>query len=184
MKKMNLKAVALLLLGSVAFSSCVGSFSLFNKYADWQTHMTGNKFVNGIVGIILLPIVGSVCMFVDAIVLNTIEFWSGENPLASNVGKTQQVMGSDGKLYAVTMLKNGYEVKAPTGELSYFIYDKQNDTWSLQQNGVTRQLFRYNADGTLTVTMPDAQQLTVNADQAGLNLVRSTVDATSFYASR
>ena len=75
--KKNLKVAVFLLAGSLLTSSCIGSFSLFNKYEKWQCNMTGNKYVNGIVGLILQPIVGSVCLLVDSLVLNTIEFWSG-----------------------------------------------------------------------------------------------------------
>ena len=71
--------------------------------------MTSSKFVNAIVGFILVPIVGSICQLVDILVLNTIEFWSGSNPVQANIGKTQQVLGQDGRYYAVTTLKNGYE---------------------------------------------------------------------------
>lgn len=182
MKKMNLKVVAFLLMGSLLSSSCIGSYSLFNKYAKWQCNMTSNKFVNAIVGFILMPIVGSVCLFVDSVVLNTIEFWSGSNPVSANVGKTQQVLGSDGVLYAVTTLKNGYEVKAPSGEVSYFIYDEKQDTWSLQQNGVTRELFRWNEDGTITTLLSDGQLLTVTADEAGMDQVKAAVNDGRYFA--
>ena len=84
MKKTSLTVATLLLAGSVLCTSCIGSFSLFNKYEKWQCNMTKSKIVNGIVGFILQPIVGGVCLFVDAIVLNTIEFWSGNNPVAFN----------------------------------------------------------------------------------------------------
>ena len=81
MKKMNLKVVSCLLAGGLLYSSCIGSYSLFNGYAKWQRTMTDNKFVNAIVGFILTPIVGSICLLVDAVVLNTIEFWTGSNPM-------------------------------------------------------------------------------------------------------
>ena len=150
MKKMNLKVVTCLVAGSLMFSSCfVGSYGLFNSYAKWQTNMTSNKFVNAIVGFIIGPFVGGICTFVDILVLNTIEFWSGSNPVASNIGTTKQVMGQDGRYYAVTTLKNGYEVKAPTGEITYFIHDDANDSWSVEQNGVQKELFRFNADGSI-----------------------------------
>ena len=117
MKRINLKVAVCLLAGSFLFSSCfVGKYGLWNKYISWQNNMTNNKYVNAIVGLILVPIVGSICTLVDVLVLNSIEFWSGTNPMAANnIGKTQQVMGQDGRYYAVTTLKNGYEVKAPTG---------------------------------------------------------------------
>ena len=147
MKKFNvLQVTVCLLIGSFMFSSCIGSFSLFNKYASWQKDMTNNKFINAIVGFFLMPIVGGITLFVDAVVLNTIEFWTGDNPVASNVGKTQNVMGSDGVLYAVKTLRNGYEIKSPTGEIVYFLYDKKNDSWSVSQNGVTKEIFRFNED--------------------------------------
>jgi hypothetical protein len=183
MRKFNVKVVAFLLLGSMACSSCIGSFSLFNKYAEWQRTMTGNKFVNAIVGFILMPIAGSLTMAADWLVLNTIEFWTGDNPVASNVGKTQNILGSDGLLYAVTTLKNGYEIKAPNGQTSYFRYDKKTNIWSLEQNGTTQQLFRYNEDGTLT-TLTDDKQITVTPDEAGLYQVRMAVNGGNFFAMR
>ena len=150
MKKISLKVAACLLAGSFLFSSCfVGQYGLWNKYINWQNHMTSSKFVNAIVGFFLVPIVGGIANLVDVLVLNTIEFWSGDNPVASNIGKTQQVMGKDGRYYAVTTLKNGYEVKAPTGEITYFIHNAENDSWSVEQNGVQKELFRFNTDGTI-----------------------------------
>jgi hypothetical protein len=83
-------------------------------------------------------------------VLNSIEFWSGTNPMAANnIGKTQQVMGQDGRYYAVTTLKNGYEVKAPTGEITYFIHNDENDSWSMEQNGVQKEIFRFDEKGNI-----------------------------------
>ncbi len=148
MRKINLKVAVCLLAGSCMLSSCmVGSWALFNKYADWQTHMTDNKFLNAVVGFVLGAICYPVCGVVDALVLNTIEFWSGDNPVASNVGKTQNVMGQDGRLYAVKTLKNGYEVTAPNGEITLFTYNKKDNSWSMSLNGFTKEIFRFNEDG-------------------------------------
>jgi len=147
MKKHYFRVVVFLLAGSMLTSSCIGSFSLFNKYAAWQCEMSDSKYLNAIVGFFLMPIVGSVCLFVDSVVLNTIEFWTGDNPVASNIGKTQKILGEDGKLYAVKTLRNGYKITAPNGEVTRLIYDKANDSWSISQNGITKEIFRYNEDG-------------------------------------
>ena len=59
MKRINLKVAVCLLAGSFLFSSCfVGKYGLWNKYISWQNNMTNNKYVNAIVGLILVPIVG------------------------------------------------------------------------------------------------------------------------------
>lgn len=184
MKKLNVKTVACLLAGSLLYSSCIGSFSLFNSYAKWQRKMTDNKFVNAIVGVVLIPVVGGVCLVVDALVLNSIEFWTGENPMQASIGKTSQVMGNDGRYYAVTILKDGYEIKAPTGELSFFKYDKKQNIWSLTQNGKQTELFRFNQDGTITTLTDKDMQLTVAPDEAGLYQVRTAVGGGYFFAMR
>jgi len=154
MKKISFKVAVCFLSGSLLFSSCfVGKYGLWNKYIKWQTNMTSSKFINPIVGFILVPIVGTVCTLADVLVLNTIEFWSGSNPVQANVGKTKQVMGKDGQYYAVTTLKNGYEVKAPNGDVTYFIHNDKDDSWSVEQNGVSKELFRFNGDNTIKATV-------------------------------
>lgn len=147
MKKMNFKVAALLLAGSLLTSSCIGSFSLFNKYESWQCNMTDNKFVNAVVGFVLMVPVGGVCLFVDSVVLNSIEFWTGENPVAANVGKTQVVKGQDGRYYAVKTLEDGYEVKAPTGEITLFTHHAEDDSWSMSQNGIVKEIFYFDTEG-------------------------------------
>ena len=185
MKKLNLKVAACLMAGTMMYSSCyVGSYGLFNGYVKWQTHMTNSKFVNAIVGFVLAPIAGSVSLLIDTLVLNTIEFWSGSNPMHANIGKTQQVLGSDGRYYAVTTTKDGYEVKAPNGEMSYFTYDKKTDSWSLTQNGQTRELFRFNQDGTITTVLPEGEQLTVTPNETGLYQVRMAMGNGNYFAMR
>jgi len=182
MKKTSFKVAAILLSGTLLCSSCIGSFALFNKYEKWQCSMTSNKYVNGIVGFILQPIVGGVCLFVDAVVLNTIEFWSGDNPVAAN--STQKVMGQDGRYYAVKTTKTGYEVTAPDGTVTLFTHDAQTDAWSMTQNGVTREMFRFNADGTIQATLQNGQTLTVGNDEAGLEQVRDAVATDDYFALR
>jgi hypothetical protein len=182
MKKISLSAACVLLAGSFLCSSCIGSFSLFNKYEKWQCNMTSNKYVNGIVGFILQPIVGGICLFVDSVVLNTIEFWTGSNPMAA--GQVKTVMGQDGRYYAIKTLKNGYEVKSPTGEKTLFIHNDQNDSWSMTQNGITKEIIRFNADGTIQATLQNGEKLTVSNDEAGLMQVREAVYNENCYALR
>ena len=182
MKKISLSAACVLLAGSFLCSSCIGSFSLFNKYEKWQCNMTSNKYVNGIVGLILQPIVGGVCLFVDAVVLNTIEFWTGSNPMAVN--NVQTVKGQDGRYYAVKTLKNGYEVKAPNGEITLFIHDSKTESWSISQNGVTKEIIRFNADGTIQASLQNGEKLTVSNDQAGMQKVREAVYNDNCFALR
>ena len=83
--KTNKTLIAVLLIStSILCSSCIGSFKLWNGLKEWNQGI-GNKFVNELVFIALniVPVYG-VAYFADVVVLNTIEFWSGSNPVASN----------------------------------------------------------------------------------------------------
>jgi hypothetical protein len=173
MKKFNIGVAVALLAGSVMCSSCIGSYRLFNKYEKWQCNMTNNKYVNGIVGLLIEWIVAPVCLLVDTVVLNTIEFWSGTNPMSA--GTTTTVKGQDGRLYTVKVLKEGYEVKAPTGEVTLFTHDAQNDSWSMKQDGKVIDIFRFNEDGTIEAYLQNGQTLTVSPDEAGLMQVQEAV---------
>ena len=163
--KKNLKIMACIMAVSLLSSSCIGSFCMFNKLASWNKSATKSKFLN-------------------ELVLNTIEFWTDDNPLASNIGKTQEVMGSDGRLYAVKTLKNGYEITNPEGEKMTLTYNKKTKTWSESDNGMTRELFRFNADGTIQAFLPNGEDVKVTQDEAGLYELRMAVYGVTSWAMR
>ena len=184
MKKISLKVVTCLVAGGLMFSSCIGSYSLFNKFTSWELRMTKSKFVNAIIGFVINIVCIPVTLVVDSLVLNTIEFWSGENPLQSNVGKTQQVMGQDGKLYAVKTLKNGYEITSPEGEVTLLTYNKKDNSWSMSQNGVVKELFRFNEDGKTISVNVNGENRDFTMDQQGVADAQWVACGGQFFAQR
>ena len=128
MKRNKMFLVAAVLSGSLLFSSCVGSFGLFNRLTTWNQSL-GNKFVNELVFLAfnIVPVYG-VAYLADALVINSIEFWSGSNPMA-NVGDVKKVKGENGN-YMVKTLENGYSI-TKEGETASMdlIYDKEANTW-------------------------------------------------------
>lgn len=183
MKIGQTKVIAMAMAGMLLTSSCVGSFSLFNKLASWNKRATGNKFLNELIFLVISPayaVVGAV----DVLVLNSIEFWSGDNPIASNVGKTKQVMGEDGRYYAVKTLKDGYEITKPDGDMLRFVYNEADDSWSQMENGRCTEIFRFNPDGTVKTTLPDGSKMDVSLNDAGVYQVRMAVNNGTFWALR
>ena len=181
MKKIKMKTAACLLAAAVALTSCVGSFGLFNKVLDWNKGIS-NKFVNEIVFLLISPAY-AVCGVVDLLVLNTVEFWSGSNPIAK-AGHVENVWGRDGKLYAVKTLEDGYEVTKPTGEKVLFTYDKERDSWSMEAEGQERELFRFNGDGTIQATLPDGSTQNVALDEQGVFRLQMAVGDGMYFAAR
>lgn len=182
MKLKKLKVATLLLAGMLLTTSCVGSFTLFNKLAKWNQTATDSKILNEIIFLIISPVYG-ICTTIDAVVLNTIEFWTDENPLAK-VGTTKQVMGQDGKFYAIETLKNGYKITKPNGEVVLFVHNRNTNSWSEVVDGKQTELFRMNADGTIKVTLPDGKQMDVALNDAGVYQARKAVNGGTYWAMR
>ena len=110
MQKFNLKlAATVMICGAFLFSSCIGSFGLHTKLRQWNEGIS-NKFVNELVFLAfnIIPVYG-VCYLADALVINSIEFWSGSNPMAS-IGDIKTVKGTDGN-YLVETRKDGYIIQ-------------------------------------------------------------------------
>ena len=82
-------ALALALVGPLT-AGCYGKFALSKKIYDWNGSL-GNKYVISLVYFILnvVPVYG-ISLFVDWVLLNVIEFWTGSNPVAMKEGETQE----------------------------------------------------------------------------------------------
>lgn len=76
--------ITLLCGGMIVLTGCYGKNACFEKLHQWNGTL-GNKWLNSIVHFIL-NIFGVywICLgLVDGLVLNTVEFWTGSNPLAA-----------------------------------------------------------------------------------------------------
>jgi hypothetical protein len=63
-------------------AGCFGSFGLTNALYDWNTRVSDNKWIRWVVflALVVLPVYW-IFIVADALVLNTIEFWTGNNPV-------------------------------------------------------------------------------------------------------
>ena len=180
MKKNLTKPVIAVLLGALTFSSCIGSFSLTNSVLNWNKRATDNKFVNEIIFVLISPAY-AVCSIADLLVINSIEFWTGDKVIGQ-VGTTKDVMGKDGRMYAIKTLKNGYEITDPDGEKSYFVFDKKHKSWSYSKDGDIRELFSFNEDGSIQACLPNGQKMNVEQNEIGLYQLRMAVNDGLYFA--
>ena len=165
MKKKYLgMAIALTLAGSMMFSSCIGSFRLSNKLMSWNQTI-GSKFVNELVffAFWILPVY-EVSGLADLLVLNSIEFWSGENPVAEE----QIIEGNDSKYlvktdeagYTITSLTDGSEVRLD--------YDKDDNSWNATVDDQTVTIFTFVDDTHVNIITPDGSYRLVELSHDGV----------------
>ena len=172
MKKSKMIVASLLLCGSILCSSCIGSFGLWNRLKDWNSGI-GSKFVNEIVFVAfhIIPVY-EVSYLADILVLNSIEFWSGSNPLAE-VGTVRSIEGENGE-YLIRTNDNGYTIskEGEDAELN-LVFNQENQTWKAVSEDGTFDLMTMNEDGTITVKLQDGSNITVTPDVQGLAQVRT-----------
>jgi hypothetical protein len=78
------RAIAAALAVSMLLSGCFGSFKALTGIWGFNHGVSTSKFVQELVflGLVILPIY-ELASLGDVLIFNTIEFWSGTNPLAS-----------------------------------------------------------------------------------------------------
>ncbi|MDR0711430.1 MAG: DUF3332 domain-containing protein [Prevotellaceae bacterium] len=168
MKKIKV-SLATILIGASAMllSSCIGSFSMFNKVLSWNNKATNNKFVNELIflGLFVVPVYEA-SFFVDAVLFNTMEFWTGKSPIA---GVDATVKGSKGE-YHVKSTDAGYHVELLGSNASAdFLFDEATKTWTLNENGKSTKLVQFVDDNNAKFYFGDSE-LTVNMENT-LNLL-------------
>ncbi len=138
---LTLAALAML----TASTGCIGrnhSFALFNNILDWNRKCSDNEWVNEIVFLLFcfVPVYG-ISLFADAVVFNSIDFWTGENPIASVQGTDAQ-----GEAYAIVSNGDGTATLSYKGQVCTLT--RQGDTIAISQNGVA--LGTLSRQGSLT----------------------------------
>jgi len=166
---------------SLLFSSCIGPFNLSSKLLAWNQTVS-DKFVNAILFVVLSPAY-VVTLAGDLLLFNTIEFWTGNNPIEAGVVK--QVQGDNG-VYTVETLENGYRIEDEAGQITQFVYDKESNTWSLVANEKTTKLITISDDNkNAIVYLPNGEERNVELSNNGVLALREYVENSQvYYASK
>ena len=150
---MNIKkfvcAVTLAAFMCVSVGGCYGKNAMFNAVHTWNGSL-GNKFIVSFVHLILTPVYGF-ALFVDKLLLNVLEFWTGSNPMAMG-DIYEEADGNGNKVYAV---------KNPDGTLSvsltaadgktadFMLVRKNNEVSFVSAEGVVLAKQTHGADGAV-----------------------------------
>ncbi len=173
MKKIFLTtALAALLCSSM--TSCMGKFALTKNLYAWNDQVS-NKFVNEIVFVAfwILPVY-EVCAIADLFVLNTIEFWSGDNPMTANT----RTIDTDHGRYLVVCDGKGYDITLETtGEKFRLDFAAESKTWSILSEGKEYPLMTFVDKSHVSVPVPDGKWQTIEISQDGVLAYKSMANS-------
>ncbi len=181
MKRKIFTVTAILCASGLLCSSCIGSFALTNKLLSWNRQV-GNKFVNEVVffAFWILPVYEVSCL-ADVVVLNSIEFWSGSNPVAQ--GKSiiegqdgRYIVDCDGKGYTITSENDGSSVRLD--------FDEADQTWSMTVGDETYDFLTFVDETHVSLPAPDGGRAIVELSQPGVFAYQQLATTPALLATR
>lgn len=161
MKKALFLTVAALTLAG-ATTGCIGktnTFCLFNGVLKWNKTASDNEWVNELifVGLNIIPVYG-ISLFADVLVFNSIDFWTGDNPMKSLVAATH---GADAEGNAYAIVPNGDGTATFSYKNQVCTLTRQGDAVAVTKDGAYLGTFTQNgslvtftgADGTVRAAL-------------------------------
>ena len=146
---------------------CYGSFAFTKKVYDFNGSVSGNKFVNNLVFWLLSIIqVYEFAVAADVLVLNTIEFWTGSNPMAMADGVERiQYVTIDGSEFKLLMSNDTLSIEtmsgANKGDIVQLNYDAASQSWYLQQQNGPVKVATIQGD-TVELIYPSGNILSID----------------------
>lgn len=174
MKKI-IMSVALAALLCSSMSSCMGKFALTRNLYAWNEQIS-NKFINELVffAFWILPVY-EVCGLADLLVLNSIEFWSGDNPMTAST----KVIDTDNGRYIVKCDGKGYDVILEnTGEKYRLDFAEESQTWSLEYNGKEYPLLTFVDSNHVSLPATNNSWHTVEISPSGVMAYKAIITPT------
>lgn len=159
---------------SILSTSCLGSFSAFNKLRDWNDGLTDNKFLDNLIFWALNIVPVYPLFFIgDVVFFNLLEFWTGSNPIAMAEGESEtQYATVDGQKVRMTAKKNEFLIHVvegkDAGKALQMIFLPEDKSWNaVGPNGELTKLASME-EGFYKVYTPEgtAIKLDANASEA------------------
>ena len=124
------KIIVLLLVVCFVTVGCTGSFMLTKKVYNFHRQQEG-KWVDELVflGVVIIPVY-SLASLGDAIIFNSIEFWSGENPIKKAGNESSVVVAANDDLKVIL----NYLSENDGIRIDSYTSDAQNSTFILERN--------------------------------------------------
>ncbi len=157
----RIKPTLIALVVALLLSSCYGPFKLTRNLHDWNGSL-GDEWVNSLVfyGLLVVPVY-EVAAAIDVLILNTIEFWTGDNPVGFKGNKKmEKIVEQENSTYKITAKRNTILIEGISGidqgKKIKMKIDKENKQLFLEKEGELIKLAEFDEIAqTVKVFQPD-----------------------------
>jgi len=170
-------------------TSCLGSFRLTNVTHQWNQTI-GSKWINEILFVLFIPVY-SITIFIDAFILNSIEFWTDGPGLGLKEGEQKKITAKDGKTeYLVIRTNEGFNISQCEGDeadqVAQFRYKEESKTWYLLHEAREVKLVQLIENETgefVKVFKPDGTSVLVDTSLRDRGEILKTIDSSNLMVS-
>ena len=121
---------------------CFGKFELTSKIYRYNRDFNEDKWMNEILFLVLSFFYGG-AIVLDAILFNSLEFWTGKNPVTASNGATKVITDADGRVITMTRVDTdtisvSVESDGTRRDLVLVREDRAISAWDLNGTLLTR----------------------------------------------
>jgi len=129
---MRRTVAALVLVGflPLATTGCFGTFQLTRKIYQFNKEVSPDKWIRELAFLVMLilPVYGFATLF-DAVLFNSVEFWTGKNPVLTADGASQTIETGDGTATMTRLSETTLDVRlrGEDGREEHFQMTREDD---------------------------------------------------------
>ena len=131
--KRTIAALVLMAFLPVSTAGCFGGFQLTRKVYKFNREVSPDKWVRELAFLVMviLPVYGA-ATFLDAVVFNSVEFWTGSNPVLANNGASRKITTAEGTAVLTRTSQDSIAVRieGKDGRTSGFVMQREQDGFS------------------------------------------------------
>lgn len=131
--KRTIAALVLMAFLPVSTTGCFGGFQLTRKVYNFNREVSPDKWVRELVflALAIFPVYGA-ATFLDAVIFNSIEFWTGSNPILAKNGASRKITTADGTAVLTRTSENALDlrIEANDGTTSRLVLQREGDGFS------------------------------------------------------
>lgn len=176
MKKTITKIVALAV-ASAALSGCVGSNAVTGYLMQFNLKAVDNRYARGGLNMLLAPVYG-LTVAADYLVFNSLEFWTGKNPITG----TPHIFDSKTDTYIdINHQLDESLTEAPISPLTQNRVIERGEMTQLDENTVQMSITYQNGDEATLIGVRDGEVVTYSID--GEIVAQTSMEELAAYAA-
>jgi len=120
----------------LATTGCFGGFELTKKVYRYNKQVSGDKWIREVMFLVLVIVpIYELANLADTLIFNSIEFWTGHNPVLAHNGDSQTLQTAQGTATLTRISENALDVRvrALDGREQHFVMAREGESFAARE---------------------------------------------------